>query len=167
MLFFQYLLTYLFIFPLLLSIACSSGDSSSSSTEKGEAREIAGRKPGRMEYNPRKAATEEQTKVAADTLYRINGTEPFWHMVVVRPRIFYSSMEGDTLLFDYREPRQAAGRQEGHVQVFELGAGQQLLLRSTLPECPCSDGMSDQTYPYQATLILKNKVLEGCGRSLK
>lgn len=166
MLFLQYLLTYLFIFSLFLSSACHSGDNRNSSTEKGDARELAGREPGSMEYSPKKAATEEQANVAADTLYRINGTEPFWHMVVARPRIFYSSMEGDTLLFDYREPRQAAGRQEGYVQVFELGAGQQLLLRSS-QGCPCSDGMSDRSYAYQATLILKDKVLEGCGRSLK
>lgn len=157
------LLHKLLILGLLLSTACHSGDSKENRSAGQAISSEAGSKNGVPTGNKLRDNLKKEAP-ARDTLYLISGTEPFWHMLIARPHIIYSSMEGDTLYFDYQEPRQASGRQEGHVQVFKLGENQQLLLRSTR-ECPCSDGMSSKQYPYQATLILKEKVLEGCGRS--
>jgi uncharacterized membrane protein len=153
------LLYKLFIFGLLLSTACHSGDRNENRSAGKTINSESGSKNGIPTAETYKTETPAQ-----DTLYQISGTEPFWHMLIARRQIMYSSMEGDTLYFGYREPRQASGRQQGHVQVFELGAGQQLILRRSR-DCPCFDGMSSKEYPYQATLILKEKVLEGCGRS--
>lgn len=109
-----------------------------------------------------------QTKPAPndrpDTLYHIFGTEPFWSMVIAKPLSTYSSADGDTLFLELKEIRQAQARPDGYVQVFEFEDHQSLVLRQ-LNNCSCSDGMSDREHPLQATLILKEKVLEGCGRT--
>ena len=100
-----------------------------------------------------------------DTLYQVFGTEPFWNLVVASPVSTYSSAGGDTLFLELKEIRQAQARPEGYVQVFKFKNHQLLILRQTNNNCSCSDGMSDRKHPLQATLILKEKVLEGCGRT--
>lgn len=104
------------------------------------------------------------TTTIQDTLYQFFGTEPFWGMVVAKPLSVYTSADGDTLFLELTRIRQAQARPEGYVQVFEFGNGQSLVLRQ-MNNCSCSDGMSDREHPLQATLILKEKVLEGCGRT--
>lgn len=158
------LVQYLFIFCLALGAACGGSDNKSryevpEENDTTQAEDTT-HQEARLGNQP-EISTQNNNP---DTLYRISGTEPFWSMIIARPQIIYTSMEGDTLRFDYKQARQASGRQEGHVQVFELGDGQQLVLRRT-NQCPCSDGMSDREYPYQATLVLKEKVMEGCGRT--
>lgn len=158
------LIQYLFIFCLALGAACGGSDNKPRHEIPEESDTTQVEDTARQE-----ASLGSQSEISSqnnnpDTLYRISGTEPFWSMVVARPQIIYTSADGDTLRFDYKEARQASGRQEGYVQVFELDEGQQLLMRRT-DQCPCSDGMSDREYPYQATLILKEKVMEGCGRT--
>ena len=149
---------YLFIFCLSLAAACGSDN-------KTRDENITDTTALETEANrEEKQVREQEDNQPQDTLYQISGTEPFWSMVVAKPQIRFQSMDGDTLLFDYQAPRQASARPADYVQVFELEGQQQLVLRKTT-DCPCSDGMSSKEYPYQATLILKNKVLEGCGRT--
>lgn len=158
------LIQYLFIFCLALGAACGGSDNKSryEIPEENDTTQVEDttRQEARLGSQPEISSQNNNP----DTLYRISGTEPFWSMVIARPQIIYTSADGDTLRFDYKEARQASGRQEGYVQVFELGDGQQLVLRRT-NQCPCSDGMSDKEYPYQATLVLQEKVIEGCGRT--
>lgn len=154
-------LPFLLIFVLALGTACEN--------EPNERKEPAGpsapasdtTKPAGSQSQPAAPTT------ASDTLYRISGTEPFWSLTIARPRSVYTPADGDTLFFDFKEPRTASARQQEHVQVFELGSEQLLVLRKTSPNCPCSDGMSGKSYPYQATLILNEKILDGCGRKLE
>lgn len=151
----------LLIICLGLAAACNSDKPSTGNTDSGA--EVL--QEHTSSHNARQSPVAEQEEpLPQDTLYHISGTEPFWSMLVAKPQIRFHSMDGDTLLFDYQEPRQAQARPADYVQVFELNGQQQLILRKTT-DCPCSDGMSDKEYPYQATLILKNKVLEGCGRT--
>lgn len=159
------LIQYLFIFCLALGAACGGSDNKSR-YEIPEENDTTQVEDTARQEEVRQSAISGGTmqENSTDTLYRISGTEPFWSMVIARPQIIYTSADGDTLRFDYKEARQASGRQEGYVQVFELGDGQQLVLRRT-NQCPCSDGMSDKEYPYQATLVLQEKVIEGCGRT--
>ena len=156
--------SHLFILCLALGAACGSDNSKKEqvdTTAMAVRQEPLQQEP--LQQSSSKANKGEAT-VKADTLYRISGTEPFWSLIVAKPQIIFTSMEGDTLKFNYQEPRQAAARPEGFLQVYELGEQQQLILRQA-NQCPCSDGMSDREYPYQAVLILKDRVMEGCGRT--
>jgi uncharacterized membrane protein len=158
--------TYLFILLLALGAACSNDSDKRRVPPATETSDTSREASASRQAN--KNATDSQLREGLpekpDTLYRISGTEPFWGLTIARPRSVYTSADGDTLLFDFKEARQASARPEGYVQVFDLGKEQQLILRKT-GNCPCSDGMSDKAYPYQATLILAEKILEGCGRT--
>lgn len=92
------------------------------------------------------------------------GTEPFWSMTVNRNSIVYSSPEVRKRTYPYVAPMIAQGRPADLVRVYQL-KGQPngtLIIKKT---DSCSDGMSDKIYPYEATLILGNQVLEGCAES--
>ena len=154
------LTSWIFILGFALGVSCGSD-----------------RKSGNEQASPATVKIEEETfqqkpqqpdslhmASVPDTLYRISGTEPFWGLVVAKPQMIFTSMGGDTLFFPYQEPRQAAGRPDGYVQVYALGKQQKLILQEA-SQCPCSDGMSDQEHPYRAVLVLEGQVLEGCGRS--
>ena len=151
---------YLFIFCMALAVACG-GDKGN---REDKADTITQPQPERQAaVVPDQAPENSADLTATDTLYRASGNEPFWGLVVAKPNIIFTSMEGDTLSFRYREARRAAGRSKEYLQVFELGGQQQLIFKQA-GSCPCSDGMSDKEYPYHVTLILKDRILDGCGR---
>lgn len=154
-------LPYLFILALALGAACGSD------SEKNEEPAQDTIETTDTLHRASAAQGRQPDTNKADTLYRISGTEPFWSLTIARPRSVYTPADGDTLFFDFKEPRTASARQQEHVQVFELGSEQLLVLRKTGPNCPCSDGMSGKSYPYQATLMLAEKVLDGCGEKLE
>ncbi|MDM9381220.1 hypothetical protein QUB80_10945 [Chlorogloeopsis sp. ULAP01] len=89
------------------------------------------------------------------------GTEPFWSVTVTQGGIVYSSPDTRKLTFPYVAPLTAAGRPTDLVRVYRLtGKGNNMLMIKKVDNC--SDGMSDNNYPYSATLILGDRVLEGC-----
>lgn len=89
------------------------------------------------------------------------GTEPFWGVTIARSGITYSSPDAAQLNFPYTAPLQAAGRPADLVRVYRLrGRTSGMLILNKVDSC--SDGMSDNEYPYSATLILGNTVKEGC-----
>lgn len=89
------------------------------------------------------------------------GTEPFWNVSVSKSGIVYSSPNAKKQTFPYVTPIKAAGRTADIVRVYRLqGKPNSMLIIKK--ESTCSDGMSDKQYPYSATLILNNTVLEGC-----
>lgn len=151
---------HLFIFCMALAAACGGNNGNQENKADTVAQQQPERKAGLASEEARKSSS---ASLAQDTIYRISGTEPFWSMIVAKPQIIFTSMEGDTLTFPYQEPRRAAGRPEEYLQVFKLDDEQQLIMKQA-ESCPCSDGMSDKEYPYQATLILSDRILEGCGR---
>jgi len=89
------------------------------------------------------------------------GTEPFWNVTVSKSGIVYSSPNAKKQTFPYVTPIKAAGRTADIVRVYRLqGKPNSMLIIKK--ESSCSDGMSDKEYPYSATFILNNTVLEGC-----
>lgn len=160
-------LHYAFILCMALGAACGT---KREPAEEETVKSIQSIAPDevRIAMKPVSGSTGHSTQSGeipkADTLYHISGTEPFWSLVVAKPEIVFTSMEGDTLRFLYQEPQKAAGRPQDYVQVFALPDHQQLVLRKAGSQCPCSDGMSERAYPFQATLMLHDRVLEGCGR---
>ncbi|MFB2936374.1 COG3650 family protein [Aerosakkonemataceae cyanobacterium BLCC-F154] len=91
----------------------------------------------------------------------VNGTEPFWNVTVNRNGIVYSSPEVSKRNYPYVTPMKAEGRPADLVRVYQLRGQPNGTLIIKKAES-CSDGMSDNIYPYEATLILGNRVLEGC-----
>ncbi|PMB17628.1 hypothetical protein CEN40_12125 [Fischerella thermalis CCMEE 5205] len=92
------------------------------------------------------------------------GTEPFWSVTVSKKNgIVYSTPENRKLTFPYVTPLQASGRPKDLLRVYRLRGktNNTLIIKK---EDACSDGMSDIQYPYSATLILGNTVLEGCAQ---
>lgn len=90
-----------------------------------------------------------------------SGTEPFWSITVNRNGIIYSSPEQSKRTYPYVSPIAAQGRPIDVVRVYRLNGrpnGTLIIKKANF----CSDGMSDKDYPYAATLILGNQVLEGC-----
>lgn len=158
-------LSYLSVFLLALGATCTSDSKNREIPQQTETSDTSSEASVNRQENKSEAVRQqgESPPEELDTLYLISGTEPFWSLTLARPRSVYTSADGDTLVFDFKEARTASARQEEYLQVFELGNAQQLVLRKA-SNCPCSDGMSDKAYPYQATLILAEKILEGCGR---
>ena len=86
------------------------------------------------------------------------GTEPFWSIAVEPGTLTWSSPEDQSgTLF------KARARQDGTAMVYAgTLAGQPLTLR--IVPGTCSDGMSDQVYPYSATVTQPSGTLKGCAR---
>ena len=107
------------------------------------------------------------TKIAAEVtqVEEINssGTEPFWNVRVNKSGIVYSSPSAKKQTFPYVTPLSAAGRTPDTVRVYHLRGGNHTLVIKK--HNACSDGMSDKEYPYSATFIMNNTVLDGCAES--
>jgi uncharacterized membrane protein len=95
--------------------------------------------------------------------FTVIGTEPFWNVTINRNGIVYSSPEVRKRTYPYVAPIAAQGRPVDLVRVYRLNGQPNgtLIIRKA---DSCSDGMSDNIYPYQATLILGNQVMEGCAQ---
>lgn len=106
---------------------------------------------------PGDAADEHAfSAIAEDAVIRLTGTEPFWG----------GSVQGETLT--YSTPENIDGTQVPVTRFAGRGGlsfsgelnGQPLDLAITPAEC--SDGMSDRTYPFVATIQLGPERREGC-----
>ncbi|MDB9340573.1 MULTISPECIES: COG3650 family protein [Cyanophyceae] len=98
--------------------------------------------------------------------FRALGTEPFWSVDVSQTEIVYSSLGTDEkLTFPYVSPLSADGRTPDTVRVYRLGDKDNTMLIIRKAD-NCSDGMSDNLYPYSALFIRGDMVLEGCANKL-
>ena len=88
------------------------------------------------------------------------GTEPFWSVNVSRNGIVYSTPDAKNRKYPYTAPKAASNRPLDLLRVYKLTGKTSGFL--VIKKGNCSDGMSDRVYPYDATLILGNQVLEGC-----
>ncbi|MBW4554699.1 MAG: hypothetical protein KME59_01940 [Trichormus sp. ATA11-4-KO1] len=96
--------------------------------------------------------------------FRAFGTEPFWSVNIRQSGIIYSSLSSDEKqTFSYVTPLAADGRLPDTVRVYRLQDkdkdNSMLIIRKV---DACSDGMSDNLYPYSALFIQGDMVLEGC-----
>jgi uncharacterized membrane protein len=94
--------------------------------------------------------------IAADETIRFTGTEPFWGGTASGTRLVYTTPErpeGTTI-----EVTRFAGR--GGLSLSGNLDGARFDL--TITPAECSDGMSDRTYPFSATLLIGPATLQGC-----
>lgn len=90
-----------------------------------------------------------------DTL-RFIGTEPFWGGESTGAKLLYTTVEdaaGQTI-----EVKRFAGR--GGISLSGVLDDQPFDM--AVSQTPCSDGMSDRTYPFTVTLKVKGEMRSGC-----
>lgn len=128
------------LLPLLLLAACNPHGGARDATtpgDGGKARAFAG--------------------IAAGETLRFIGTEPFWGGSVTGTELTYTTpenQEGTQI-----EVRRFAGN-NGLGFTGTLGGGP---FDMAVAEAPCSDGMSDRTYPFTVTLNVGAETRSGCG----
>lgn len=129
--------TYHYILPVIFIVAaCQSGD-------------VAG-VPGDSDD------TQPYAGIAEDAVLKLTGTEPFWGATVAGDTLTWSTpgnIDGVVL-----PVTRFAGR--GGVSFSAELDGATLDVAVTPGEC--SDGMSDRTYPFTATVQIGNAQRNGC-----
>ena len=94
--------------------------------------------------------------IAEGETVRFTGTEPFWGGQATGTVLNYSTPEkpdGETITVERFAGRNGVaftGRLEGEAFSLAITPGQ------------CSDGMSDRTYPFTATLRVADEIRSGC-----
>lgn len=101
-------------------------------------------------------STQPFSAIAPDDTLRFVGTEPFWGGEATGSKLLYSTVDdadGQTIevsRFAGRGGMSLSGELDG--QPFDMAVSQ----------APCSDGMSDRTYPFTVTLKVKGEMRSGC-----
>lgn len=107
-------------------------------------------------HAPEAATSQAYSGIGTAETVHFTGTEPFWGGEVSGTRLRYSTpenIEGTTLSverFAGNNGVSFSGRLEG--RAFDL----------MVTPGACSDGMSDRTYPFHATLKLGEETRRGC-----
>ncbi len=116
-------------------------------------------------------ATDDQpfSAIAADEEIHFTGTEPFWGGDIAGGQLTW--MTPENIANDPGGQRVTVTRFAGRGGVSFSGEldGQAIdLMVTPVPaSAPCSDGMSDRTYPFAVTVTLGEQQLAGCGWSDK
>ncbi len=104
-------------------------------------------------------STEAWSQVPQDEAIRFGGTEPFWGGEVTGTRLTYTTPDNPdgTVITVARFAGNSGASFSGELdgKSFDL----------MITQGSCSDGMSDRTYPLNATLKLGGEVLSGCAHS--
>jgi uncharacterized membrane protein len=96
-------------------------------------------------------------KVAAAEVVTLTGTEPFWTLTITGGEGIWTTPENPD------GARLTLARFPGNGGLGFTGTLDGKPLTATLTPGQCSDGMSDRSYPFVATIALGGETLEGCG----
>lgn len=95
--------------------------------------------------------------VAAEEVITLTGTEPFWTLAIDAGEGVWTTPDNPS------GTRFAAQRFAGNNGLGFSGTLDGKPLTATLTPGRCSDGMSDRSFPYVATIALGGETFEGCG----
>lgn len=95
--------------------------------------------------------------VAADEAVTMLGTEPFWNLAVKDGKGVWTTPDNQP------GTRIAVKRFAGNGGLGFSGEIDGKPFTATLTPDQCSDGMSDRSFPFVATIALGGETLEGCG----
>ncbi|MCW2395620.1 MULTISPECIES: COG3650 family protein [unclassified Sphingobium] len=99
------------------------------------------------------------SEIAANETVRFTGTEPFWGGQVAGKTLVYETPETP------KGERIAVERFDGRGGLSWSGTLNAAPFTMTLTPGDCSDGMSDRTYPFVATLQIGDALRSGCAWS--
>jgi len=88
----------------------------------------------------------------------IGGAEPFWGATVKGSRVIWSDPEHERLIGKVGRPRLTPDSATWRGTVSRLGA----FTLTLTPAEECSDGMSDYTFPLEATVAFREYTYRGC-----
>lgn len=104
------------------------------------------------------ADTQPYAGVGADEVVHVLGTEPFWGGEVQGGVLTWSTPDNQ------QGERIAVERFAGRGGIGFTGTLDGRSFAVTLTEAECSDGMSDRTYPFAASVAIgQDPLLTGCG----
>ncbi len=95
--------------------------------------------------------------IGADEVIMLTGTEPFWSMEIKQGLLLYTTPE------DLDGEAATVSRFAGNNGLGFAGELSEQPLAVAVTSGECSDGMSDRTYPFTATVTVKGEQLNGCG----
>lgn len=98
-------------------------------------------------------------KPAGSEVFQGHGAEPGWSVEVLPHQAIMATLDNgqNKVQLPWIEPLQA-----GKTTVY-TGKSNGMTFRLTIAPGPCSDGMSDISYPNQVTLVLNEQTYQGCG----
>lgn len=95
--------------------------------------------------------------ISPDEVITLTGTEPFWGVTITGGEARYSNPE-------HPEGRTfPVTRFAGNNGLGYSGEWDGMAVTVTITPGQCSDGMSDRTFPFVATIALGEETLRGCG----
>lgn len=100
---------------------------------------------------------EAYDAISADETLHLLGTEPFWGFEIVGETATFSSPE------DIDGSEISVTRFAGNNGLGFSGELNQQPLQIAVTPGDCSDGMSDRSYPFTATITWGEATLYGCG----
>ncbi len=103
--------------------------------------------------------SETFTGIAPEEVISLGGTEPFWGIEIQGDQLVYSTPE------DIEGERTSVSRFAGNNGLGFYGELSEGPIEIAVTPGECSDGMSDRTYPYTATVALGEATLFGCGHT--
>ncbi len=92
--------------------------------------------------------------------FKCVGTEPFWSLQIEKSGIVFHHMDEEPMTYPYRPPQKQAKS-----QVYETFEGDSKL-KIILTEGKCSDGMSDDEYPYMVQVERDGQIYKGCAHPM-
>ena len=95
--------------------------------------------------------------VAPEETVTLTGTEPFWNLAVADGEGVWTTPDNQP------GTRFAVTRFAGNNGLGLSGTLDGKDFTATLTPGECSDGMSDRTFPFVATIALGGETLKGCG----
>ena len=94
--------------------------------------------------------------ISDDEVITALGTEPFWSAEIIGTEMVYSTPE------NIEGRRFELTRFAGNGGLGFTGSFDGSALQFTVTPGECSDGMSDRTYPFTATMKIDEALLAGC-----
>ena len=105
---------------------------------------------------PMSGPTDAFDAISSDETVFLTGTEPFWGVEIAGNKARYTTPENiDGVSF-------AVDRFAGNNGLGFTGTIEGVSFDLTVTPGECSDGMSDRTYPYTATLLIGGETRNGC-----
>lgn len=141
---------------LVLTTACQQAERRSEPAETSAGDSSAGAAVTPTAVAPTTARQAPFDAIAADETIRLVGNEPFWGGTVRAGELVYTTPEnqaGETV---------AVRRFAGNNGLGFSGSLRGAPLDLTVTPGKCSDGMSDRSYPFTATLKLGDEQRNGC-----